>query len=63
MAQYEIRIVKPNGAHSLVYACELLNDGAVIRASEAIARERSDTIEIWDGMRCVHRTAEFARTG
>jgi hypothetical protein len=63
MAQYEIRIVKHNGAQSLIYACEHLTDACAVISAEKIARESADTLEIWDGMRCVYRQAGVARTG
>lgn len=63
MAQYEIRIVKRNGAQSLVYACEYLTDASAVTNAEKIARDSADTLEVWQGMRCVYRQAGMARTG
>ena len=63
MPTYEIRVVKPDGIRSLVYASQFLNDIAAIRSTELIAHEKCDIIEIGDGKRCVHRAAGFAWTG
>lgn len=63
MATYEIRILKHSGAHSLVYACEHFTDQAAIRAGQKISRAEGERIEIWQGMRCVHREDGLARTG
>jgi len=63
MAHYEIRIVKHNGAQSLVYACEHLTDAGAVASAEKIPRDTADTLEVWDGMRCVHRRTGFTRYG
>ncbi len=63
MAIYEIRIVKPSGANSLVFACEQLTDDGAIRSVETIQRGGGDTIEIWQGMRLVHRGVDLLRAG
>ena len=63
MAHYEIRIVKHNGTQSLIYACDHLTDAGAVASAEKIPRDIADTLEVWDGMRCVHRRTGFTRYG
>lgn len=62
MPRYEMRVITSSGADSIVYTRECKSDIAAIDAAKRLAMDEGRTVEVWHGMRCVHRWFGIAQT-